>query len=97
MPNISKIKKKKILPKPTKKTKRTKPSPVGYYNCLLTKAQTGWLDPQTGQRKKITQCCKDCKMNAPTLNKQREQELNKLITSYQQVGASLKKLLKPIS
>jgi len=35
-------------------------------------------------------------MNAPALNVQRKQELNKLITSYQQVGESLAKLLEPI-
>ena len=105
MPNISKIKKKKVsktkkltnLPTLTKKTtKRVKTSPVDYYNCLLTQAQANWYDPTTGTKQKITACCKNCKMNAPSLNKQREQELNKLITSYQQVGASLAKLLKPI-
>jgi hypothetical protein len=30
------------------------------------------------------------------LNKQRQQEINKLVISYHQVGESLKKLLKPI-
>ena len=97
MPRIEKVKK-KIKKKRTNlptKIKSSKPSPVDYYNCLLTKAQNNWLD-QTGTKKKITACCKDCKINAPSLNKQREQELNKLITSYKQVGDSLAKLLKPI-
>ena len=107
MPNISKIKKKttkssqKLLPVAFKTTKKKsskiKPSPISYYNCLLTSAQSGWYDPVTGKKKKITSCCKDCKMNAPILNQQRNLELKKLLTSYQQVGDSLKKLLKPIN
>ena len=108
MPKIEKAKKKKApkpVTKPTKKlslptlkkTKSTKPSPVDYYNCLLTKAQTDWYDPTTGQKSKITACCKDCKLNAPKLQAVRTQEVQKLITSYQQVGESLKKLLKPIN
>ena len=72
MPRIEKPKKlkKKVksLPKklslPTKvktTTKKVKHSPVEYYNCLLTQAQNDWFDPQTGKKKKITACCKDCK------------------------------------
>ena len=85
----------------TKTTKKktsanSKLSAVDYYNCLLTQAQNDWYDPTTGKKKKITACCKDCKVNAPALNSQRNQELKKLITSYQQVGDSLKKLLRPI-
>jgi len=104
MPNLTKIKKKskKKVPKPTKKSnlptslKPTKKSPSEYYQCLLTSAHQNWLDPTTGKKKKITACCKDCKTNASVLNKPREQEIKKLITSYQQVGECLKKLLKPI-
>ena len=108
MPKIDKLKKKKVtksVAKPLKKltnlptlkkSKSTKPSPVDYYNCLLTQAQTGWYDPITGKKKKITACCKDCKLNAPKLQENRTQEVKKLITSYQQVGESLKKLLKPL-
>ena len=103
MPNISKLPKKKLkktkkltnLPLPTK-TKKTKSSPIDYYNCLLLKAHHDWTDPTTGKKKKITACCKDCKTKAPILNQQRQQELNKLITSYRQVGDSLSKLLKPL-
>ena len=86
------------LPVATKATKsqKIKHSPVEYYNCLLTQAQNDWFDPTTGQKKKITQCCRDCKTKAPALNQQRQQELEKLITSYRQVGDSLSKLLKPI-
>jgi len=100
MPKIIKRKKTNlpVVLKTTKKPrpKKTKSSPVEYYNCLLTQASNNWHDPYTGQKKKITACCRECKLNAPVLNQQREQELHKLITSYQQVGESLKKLLKPI-
>jgi hypothetical protein len=93
MPKIEKVK--KNSPVVLKTTKKKIKDPVSYYHCLLTKAQTGWKDA-TGQKKKITACCKECKLNAPALNEQRSLELKKLITSYQQVGESLKKLLKPI-
>lgn len=99
MPNITKFtKKKKTKKKLTNlplKTKTAKPSPVEYYNCLLLQAQNDWRD-SSGKKKKITACCKDCKSQAPILNKAREQELNKLITSYRQVGECLSRLLKPI-
>ena len=85
--------KKTNLPKAQKKVKH---SPVEYYNCLLTQVQSNWINPATGKRKKITACCSECKMNAPALNQQRNSEIKKLITSYQQVGDSLSKLLKPI-
>lgn len=80
MPNIEKTKKKKLLPvvaKTTKKKTKSKPSPVEYYNCLLTQAQNNWYDPTTGTKKKITACCRDCKTKAPLLNQQRQQELKK--------------------
>ena len=99
MPRIEKPKKikktKKLTNLPTK-LKSPKPSPIDYYNCLLVKAQNDWLDPATGKKKKITQCCKDCKVQAPKVNQIRNSEISKLITSYHQVGESLKKLLKPI-
>jgi hypothetical protein len=110
MPQI--IKSKKVKPKPKKKQTlrsktaltvarspklKTKRSSTDYYNCLLTYANQNWHHPVTGQKKRITACCKDCKLNAPTLNNQRDQELVKLINSYQQVGDSLAKLLKPIN
>ena len=99
MPNIENLKKQKVatkVPKKKTKTKKSKLSPVAYYSCLLTKARNDWFDPTTGKKKKITTCCKDCKVKAPLLNSQRELELNKLITSYRQVGDSLSKLLKPL-
>ena len=98
MPNIEKIKTKKktALIKRVVKSKKTKPSPVDYYNCLLTQAQQGWYDPASGTKQKITSCCKKCKLNAPTLAAQRTQEIQTLITSYKQVGDSLTKLLQPI-
>jgi len=86
---------KKTIPK--LKSKKTKHSPVEYYNCLLTQAQNNWLDSATGKRKKITQCCKDCRLNAPALTSQRNQEVKKLVLAYQQVGDSLTKLLRPLN
>ena len=86
---------KKLVSK-TKSIKKTKHSPVDYYNCLLTASQNNWFDPVTGKKQKITACCKNCKLNAPALSQQRTQEVKKLILSYHQVGDSLKKLLQPI-
>ncbi len=98
MPRIEKPKKikktKKLTNLPTKKSPKS--SPIDYYNCLLVKAQQDWYDPITGKKKKITACCKDCKVQAPKVNQIRNSEISKLITSYHQVGESLKKLLKPI-
>lgn len=85
------------VPKPRPAPKSTKSSTPDYYNCLLNYANQNWHSPITGEKKKITACCKDCKANAPALNSQRDKELVKLITSYKQVGESLKKLLKPIN
>jgi len=97
---IKKSKNQVIVVPTTSKTKthskKIKSSPVDYYNCLLTSAQQDWYDPVTGQKKKITACCKNCKLNAPKLSEQRNQEIRKLIISYQQVGDSLAKLLRPI-
>ena len=86
--------KKTNLPVAPKSTKRK--STPEYYQCLLTQAQQNWSDPVSGKKKKITACCKECKTNAPKLVAQRGQEIKKLITSYQQVGDSLKRLLQPI-
>ena len=77
-------------------TKKIKTSPVDYYNCLLASAQNNWFDPVLGKKQKITACCKKCKLNAPAVNQTRNQEIKKLIISYQQVGDSLKKLLQPL-
>jgi len=103
MPKIDKTKKKKrtnlpVAVKATQKKTSTKikPSSIDYYNCLLTQAQQGWFNPKTGKKQKITACCKDCKLKAPILSEQRQQEVQKLVVSYQQVGESLKKLLRPL-
>ena len=102
MPKINKPKKIKNLPtvvktaNSKKKIKKTKTSPVDYYNCLLTQAQNNWFDPVSGTKQKITSCCKKCKANAPALASKRTQEIQKLITSYRQVGECLTKLLQPI-
>jgi len=75
---------------------KSKTSPTAYYNCLLNFANQDWHHPVTGQKKKITACCRECKLNAPALNSEKDKELVKLITSYKQVGDSLAKLLRPI-
>ena len=103
MKKVNKSKKQIIVVPTGKKTasktksKKIKTSPVEYYNCLLTQAQNNWFDPASGTKKKITQCCKDCRLNAPALNSQRNQEIKKLIISYRQVGDSLSKLLQPLN
>jgi|ERR1044071_2455807 hypothetical protein len=112
MPNLSKVKKNKKKPKSkvTKTTKVAQPkltkppknlpvkhSPVDYYNCLLNYSQQDFYDPVENKKLRIHACCKKCKQRAPSLNNLRSQELKKLITAYQQVGDSLKKLLKPIN
>ena len=95
-----KVKKTKKSPKalakvqPKLKTHSPKSSPVAYYNCLMNYAQQGFYDE--GKKQKIHACCKKCKLTAPALNNQRDQELVKLIASYRQVGDSLAKLLKPV-
>jgi len=97
VPTTQKIPKNKSLAKPRPiRSKPSKTNTLAYYNCLLTSAQNNWFDPTTGKKNKITTCCKNCKLNAPALNEQKTQEVKKLILSYQQVGDSLKKLLKPI-
>jgi hypothetical protein len=95
---LKKTKKPTNLPTPFKNTpSKTKSSPVDYYNCLLNYSQQGFYDATKGKKLKIHACCRKCKEQAPSLNNIRSQELKKLITSYQQVGESLKKLLKPIN
>ena len=101
MKKIKKTKKNQIITVPTAqktsaKSPRSKSSPTDYYNCLLNYSQQGFYDPIENKKLKIHACCKKCKLSAPSLNNQREKELVKLITSYQQVGDSLKKLLKPL-
>ena len=106
MPNIQKITKKKkttslkksqLVSLPAvRKTVKTKTSAPDYYSCLLNYSQQGFYDSAEGKKLKIHSCCKKCKLAAPSLNNQRDQELVKLITSYKQVGDSLAKLLKPV-
>ncbi|CAI2188728.1 5558_t:CDS:10 [Funneliformis geosporum] len=76
-------------PKASKSSPKSKHSALDYYNCLLNYANQNWHHPVTGEKKKITACCRDCKQNAPALNSEKDKELVKLITSYKQVGVSL--------
>jgi hypothetical protein len=100
--NQKNMKKTKIIVVPTTRNTSTKSprstkiksSPIDYYNCLMNYAQAGFYDAEGKQ--KIHSCCKKCKLNAPTLNNQRDKELVTLIKSYKQVGDSLAKLLKPL-
>ncbi|CAG8513978.1 11724_t:CDS:2 [Racocetra fulgida] len=48
---------------------------------------------ETGKKKKISACCKECKTKAPALREQRTKEVQKLIVAYQQVGESVKRLM----
>ena len=90
------VAKKSLVPVKTRSKSTFKHSAPDYYQCLLNYANQDWHHPVTGEKKKITACCKDCKLSAPSLTKQRKDELTKLITSYKQVGDSLAKLLQPI-
>jgi len=99
-PKVKKTKKSpkalaKVQPKLKTHSPKSKSSPVDYYHCLMNYAQQGFYDE--GKKQKIHACCKKCKLTAPSLNAQRDQELVKLITSYKQVGDSLAKLLKPVN
>ena len=97
MPRIDKAKKlkkakRKLVPqatKPTKKLTLPKKNPSAYYGCLYEQAQAGFPN-------KITACCQKCKHQGTALAALRNQEIKTLVTAYQQVGQSLKKLLQPI-
>ena len=89
MPKTTKKTNLAVVPKTTKtkKLKRIKQSPTVYYKCLATQTASGL------QGRKITQHCSDCKHSAPTLLKAQQTEIQKLVSSYKQVGISLSKLL----
>ena len=94
--STKKTTKKALVPVKSRSKSTVKHSAPDYYQCLLNYANQDWHHPVTGEKKKITACCKDCKLSAPSLTKQRKDELTKLINSYKQVGESLAKLLQPI-
>ena len=79
----------KVFPSPVKKEK-PKQKTTAYYQCLLNES----LNNFHGQ--KITQACRNCKVNGANLASQREQEIHSLLTAYQQIGASLRNLLTPL-
>lgn len=79
---VKKTKSKKVLSLPVKTKKNT----TDYYDCLANTWGTG----------KITDCCSNCKKNAGVLAANRQQEISKLTSAYQQLGVSLTNLLKPI-
>ena len=80
----------KVFPQPVKKEKPKQKSTPAYYQCLLNESLNGF----NGQ--KITQACRNCKVNGANLASQREQEIHSLLTAYQQIGASLRNLLTPL-
>ena len=91
MPQIIKPKKKKPVLKPKQKvhlsTKPTpKKNPAAYYHCLAQQSQQG-LQPS------LTKCCHDCKKNSQALAKSRQQEINQIKKSWQQIGLSLGKII----
>ncbi|MDR1670583.1 MAG: hypothetical protein LBR43_02585 [Spiroplasmataceae bacterium] len=79
--------KKKIIKKifPAKLDKKQKTE--GYYQCLCQ-------ETQKGLKGSIIQATKFCKNNSTEVVKKRNDEINKIMKSYQQIGVSLTKLLK---
>ena len=90
---LKSAKKRKILPKkpfPASALTLKSPCPshtADYYHCLVQQTSPGL------KGKKITQACSECKSLAPALNAQRAKEVKKLVQAYQQLGASLSKLI----
>lgn len=78
-------KRKKTINLPTQipKSKLSKNTP-NYYHCLA----------ETAKGKKITKACSDCKKNATALAALRKKEVEKIKTSWEQIGLSLSKLIK---
>jgi hypothetical protein len=71
------------------------PAPVkkntpAYYQCLLTESLAGFTQP-------ITKICRNCKKNSPNLAEQRNQEIQALMSAYEQMGQSLRNLLTPLT
>ena len=69
---------------PTKLSKNQQTE--GYYQCLCQASQKGF-------KGNITEATKLCKTNAPAILKKRNDEISKIMKSYQQIGVSLGKLL----
>jgi hypothetical protein len=77
-----------VLPQPVKPKK--KKSTPAYYQCLLNESLQGFKQP-------ITKTCRICKLNSSNLAQQRNQEIQSLLTAYQQIGQSLHSLLTPLN
>lgn len=58
-----------------------------YYHCLAAKVKHG-LKPS------LANCCQECKEQSTKIALNRQQEIKKLASAYQQLGISLTKLLK---
>lgn len=92
MPNIEKVKKKKLkkpnLPAKTTKTK----SPHDYYCCCADQTKQG-----IPKGTKITQLTSHCKQNSKKLavakQQTRETEKKKILENWKQIGLSLGKII----
>lgn len=73
----------KNLPTKTNKNQHAE----GYYQCLCQESQQGL-------KGNITKITRKCKANSSEVIKQRNQEISKIMKSYQQIGVSLTKLLQ---
>jgi hypothetical protein len=76
----------KTFPPREEKVKKNTPA---YYQCLLNESLNGF----NGQR--ITKACQNCKLNSTQLAQQRNNEIQLLMTTYEQMGNCLRNLLTP--
>ncbi|CAG8775554.1 7338_t:CDS:2, partial [Racocetra fulgida] len=72
----------KVEPKVKKGLKKSTPS---YYDCLADCSRKGLCG-------KITKCTHHCKIKAPELAVRRDQEVQKFVSAYAQMGESAKNL-----
>jgi hypothetical protein len=80
----------KVFPLPEAKVQQVKKNAPAYYQCLLNESQQGFAG------RKITEACRNCKLNSVSLAQVRNQQINNLLTAYRQIGESLSALLVPI-
>ena len=78
----------KFLPVKPKKTKNT----ANYYQCLLNASLNNGF-----KGRKISSVCRNCKNNPTDLLADRNQQIQLLMTAYEQLGSSLKSLLTPLN
>ncbi len=76
----------KVFPSKEQKVKK---NTADYYLCLMHQAQKGFSQP-------ITKTCRECKVNSVNLVEQRNNQIQLLMSAYEQMGASLRALLTPL-